>query len=609
MKTAAAYLRCSTDVQTDTSIPDQMHEIETWASAHDYEIVEWFKDGGKSGVTYQQRPDFLRLITTVERCPAFKFIFIYDRSRWGRPQDSAMNEYWEMHCQLHGVKLISLDDPDLTLKPSDLSTRVKKMLKDEEASEYSKKLSRATLRGCKSNAEKGFSSGGFPPYGYKRVAVHKTTGKHRDLKRYFDDRDSKWKGERNIQKEESVLWQLADEQQVKTVQRIFELKVMGVGFQKIAKMLNAEGAVPPNQNPRRIGPPAWGGSTVRSILLNRTYLGERIYNRIPNSPFKKTELGRRPLNKREDWVVVPNAHPAIITQELFDEANKFFKPTGKPRNQALAESPYLLTGLIFCSHCGYPLTGAKWKSGNVKLPHYIDHAYLAKGKSVCAYYGIKKTVVESAALKAIQDVLIEGNAVSLLQSFIVESKTRSNELANDESTLIKMQKEIQTKIDNLIQAVESGIKLDTVVPRIHELEKEKQRISAELDRIRKYKTMDNDDIKEVSSRISKMILEFQTTFDALPILQKKHLIRRFVHRIVIDREKGKVIGYIRKIPKLEHPLIDALYASESPFIAMCAPNEIRTRVPGLKSPCPRPLDDRGGELQIANFRFQIEKTV
>lgn len=38
---------------------------------------------------------------------------------------------------------------------------------------------------------------------------------------------------------------------------------------------------------------------------------------------------------------------------------------------------------------------------------------------------------------------------------------------------------------------------------------------------------------------------------------------------------------------------------------MCAPNEIRTRVPGLKSPCPRPLDDRG--KTIANFQLSISK--
>ncbi len=575
MKTAVGYLRCSTDVQSDTSIPDQRHEIEAWAAKNDFEIIEWFKDEGRSGITHQRRPDFLRLISSVEHRPPFKFIFIYDRSRWGRPQDSSLNEYWETHCRLRGVVLVSLDDPELTLKPSDLSSRVKKMLKDEEASEYSKKLSRATLRGCKSNAEKGFSSGGFPPYGYKRVAIHKTTGKKRDLKRYFDESEGKWKGERNIQKEESVVWEFADESLVKTVKRIFELKAKGVGFHKIAKILNGEGAIPPNQNPRRMGPPSWCGSTIRSMIINRTYLGERIYNRIPNSPFRKTERGTRPTNDKKEWVVVPNAHPSIISKEQFEEANKTLQPTNKPRNQYLAESPYLLTGLIICSHCGYPLTGAKWKSGDKKIPHYIDYSYITKGNSICRYYGIKKNDIEPAVLKAIRDVLIEGNVVSLLQSIVIErAKKLSNGLENDEPTLAKSQKEVQQKIDNLLQAVESGIQMETIVPRLRELEKEKQRTVDELERIRNPKLLDESGIREISSQVSKTLLEFENSFDTLPILQKKHLIRRFVHRIIVDRNAGKVRGYIRRIPKLEHPVVDALYASES-FNALCAPKRTK----------------------------------
>ncbi len=594
MKTAVAYLRCSTDVQSDTSIPDQQHEISVWASKQDFEVIEWFKDEGKSGITHQQRPDFLRLIRTVEHHPSFQYILIYDRSRWGRPQDSSLNEYWETHCKLRGVTLVSLDDPELTLKPSDLSSRVKKMLKDEEASEYSKKLSRATFRGCKSNAEKGFSSGGFPPYAYKRVAIHKVTGERRDLKRYFDQKEGKWKGERNIQKEESVVWDLGDEQSVNAIKRIFELKTKGVGIHKIAKLLNKEGITPPNQNPRRLGPPAWGASTIRSIITNRAYLGERIYNRIPNSPFKRTERGTRPTNDRNDWVVVPNAHPAIISEELFAEANKTFSPSGKRRNQYLAESPYLLTGLILCSHCGYPLTGAKWKSGDKKVPHYIDYGYLTKGNSVCRYYGIKKDEIERGVIKGIKDVLIEGNVASLLQSRVSEkAKGDGTKSVTDEASLSATLKEIDVKIANLLQAVEAGIQLETVTPRLRELEKEKKRAIDELDRLRNPKRLDATSIQDISSQVSRLLLEFESSFDTLPVLEKKHVIRKFVHRIVVDRTEGKVRGYIRRIPRLEHPFVDALYASES-FNVECAPNEIRTRVPSLKSSCPRPLDDRGG---------------
>ena len=597
MKTAVGYLRCSTDVQSDTSIPDQQHEIETWAAGQATRITEWFKDAGRSGITHQQRPEFMRLIRRVENRPDFQYILIYDRSRWGRPQDSALNEYWETHCKLRGVTLVSLEDPDLTLKPSDLSSRVKKMLKDEEASEYSKKLSRATLRGCISNAEKGFSSGGFPPYGYKRVAIHKVTGQRRELKRYFDEREGKWKGERNIQKEESVIWELDDEATVSAVKRIFELKARGVGYHKIARILNEEDVRPPNQNPRRLGPPAWGASSIRSIITNRTYLGERTYNRLPNSPFKRTEQRARPINNRSDWVVVKDAHPPIISPELFEAACKFLRPTYKPRNQYLAESPYLLTGLILCSHCGYPLTGAKWKAGTTKIPHYVDYGYITKGKSVCTFYAIKKDHIEQSVLRAIKDTFIEGNVAPMLQSLLM-SKAQNNpdKSKTKEEMVSHALEDCQAKIDNLLKAVEAGIQMDTIIPRMRDLESEKARHLSELERLRTFDLVQHTDVEEISSQASKMLLQFESSFESLPTLQKKHIIRKFVHRIVVDREGGKVRGYIRRIPRLEHPLVDALYASES-FNAIRTPNEIRTRVPSLKSSCPRPLDDGGNTMQ------------
>jgi len=96
------------------------------------------------------------------------------------------------------------------------------------------------------------------------------------------------------------------------------------------------------------------------------------------------------------------------------------------------------------------------------------------------------------------------------------------------------------KIDNLIPAVESGIQMETMVSRLRELEREKQRIVSELERIRHPKLLDDSGIREISSQVSKTLLEFENSFDTLPVLRKKHLIRRFVHRIIVDRNEEKV---------------------------------------------------------------------
>jgi hypothetical protein len=141
----------------------------------------------------------------------------------------------------------------------------------------------------------------------------------------------------------------------------------------------------------------------------------------------------------------------------------------------------------------------------------------------------------------------------LFQSNVInKGKNQLNTMAIDEPTLIKKQKELQIKIDNLLQAVESGINVETVTPRVRELEKEKQKITVELGRINRSKMQDDNSVKEIASQVSKTVLEFQNSFETLSIIQKKHLIRRFIHRIIVDRDAGKVRGYIRVIPKLEH---------------------------------------------------------
>jgi hypothetical protein len=110
-----------------------------------------------------------------------------------------------------------------------------KVVESAEAPEYSKKLSRATLRGSSANALRGFSSGGTAPYGYERIAISKDTGeKLRTL------RQGEWMRS-NLEK---VVWDLGDPLEVENVKRIFQLKASGYGYVAIADQLNREGSLP-----------------------------------------------------------------------------------------------------------------------------------------------------------------------------------------------------------------------------------------------------------------------------------------------------------------------------------------------------------------------------
>src|SRR3990172_4530235 len=86
-RVAVGYLRCSTENQDDS--PDQQKKaILAFAELKGYPMIEWFTDFGKSGTTFKQRPEFMRLKAAVEQSPPFSTVICYDESRWGRAIDS-----------------------------------------------------------------------------------------------------------------------------------------------------------------------------------------------------------------------------------------------------------------------------------------------------------------------------------------------------------------------------------------------------------------------------------------------------------------------------------------------------------------------------------------
>ncbi|MDR1379550.1 MAG: recombinase family protein [Synergistaceae bacterium] len=61
-----AYARYSSDNRNETSIESQLAEIQRYADAHGYEIVETFIDRERSAAAMkQQRDEFLRMIYSI----------------------------------------------------------------------------------------------------------------------------------------------------------------------------------------------------------------------------------------------------------------------------------------------------------------------------------------------------------------------------------------------------------------------------------------------------------------------------------------------------------------------------------------------------------------
>jgi len=152
---------------------------------------------------------------------------------------------------------------------------------------YNLNLKNETLKGMKENAIRGFHCGGRIPYGYRSIVV-----------------------------DGHVTLVPGEQHEVETVQLIFKLASEGMGGKKIARILN-------EYNETHAIDRRWSPSTVLSILSNQVYLGHRIWNkRTKGSPQFKDE---------SEWIISPNSHPAIISQQLWDAAQSALQQRKKSK--------------------------------------------------------------------------------------------------------------------------------------------------------------------------------------------------------------------------------------------------------------------------------------
>ncbi len=375
---AVGYVRCSTEMQEDS--PDQQKkEILAFAKLQGYVIIEWFVDFGKSGTTFDQRPEFQRLRTSVENKPSYRMVICYDESRWGRAIDAEENTYWRVYFRRYGIDVI------LVKTSVDRNNDFAPMLSAFEgvqASQYSKKLSELTLRGAMNNST--WSNGGTAPYGYVRIAVNTKTGTERILQ----------SGDWAVSGQEKVKWGLGEAEEIVVVQRIFSERVTGKAYILIAQGLNESNIPCPKRGRWRNSDQKWSTVTIKSILDNPVYYGARVYNRNSMSKIQAKQKGREQKlgvsfphwrNQPEEWNVVENAHDGIISKELWTKANTNTRVHNNiKRNGHSYRSQYLLTGLIRCSHCGFAFQGWSGAVKGQRYYKYIDGGW--QNKRVCSFF-------------------------------------------------------------------------------------------------------------------------------------------------------------------------------------------------------------------------------
>ena len=202
------------------------------------------------------------------------------------------------------------------------------------------------------------------------------------------------------------------------VKLIFEWKAEGASHNEICKRLNAMGAITPARRKVELGiwkaekykHTIWQGRSIIDIMKNPTYTGCIVYGRMPKSLYEGIKRHRA---SADELRFIPNAHEAIISQELFDKVQSIFAENAKSMNEKKAQSAEArakiidhFKGIICCGDCGKKMRFIKPtdKKNPItqEFSYYVCGGYLDSGYRNCTRHTIRYTVVAESVLAVIK---------------------------------------------------------------------------------------------------------------------------------------------------------------------------------------------------------------
>ena len=341
----------------------------------DLQLVDFYEDDDFTGQNFE-RDGFERLLSDME-AGRVNMIVTKDLSRLGRDHIET-GFYVEKYFPLNKIRYVAITDNVDTFTDSmeNDMTPFKLMMNDFYSKDISKKI-RATFDTKRRNGE---FIGAFAPYGYKV-----------ETKGSF----------------------VIDEPAAAIVRRIFSEYCKGCTYVSIADMLNAEGVMPPivykKQTTKYAGKPTatglWQPQTIRKILTDKTYIGCMVQQKSRKINYK---LDKYETIKRDQWIVVPDRHEPIITNEVFDMAQNLVgrnnvKYTKNPKTD---DRPiiyqHILSGLVFCGECGNRMTFDRNK--NSTSFNVVCYGYKKKSCTTARYF-IPEIELEDFVLDELNSLL------------------------------------------------------------------------------------------------------------------------------------------------------------------------------------------------------------
>ncbi len=348
LKIAAAYIRVSTDDQTEYSPAAQLRELHDYARQHNLLLDERYvyADEGISGRKADKRPGFMQMISDAQnKDHPFDVVLVHKFDRFARSREDSI--VYKSILKRAGVEVISIKEP---LSEGSYSG-VMEAIYESFAEAYSINLGQEVRKGMTEKALRGEPQTA-PPFGYKL---------------------------------ENGLF-IPHDTEAPIVRQIFERFASGEGFFAISKWLNSRGLTTHRGSP-------FENRTVEYILRNPVYIGKLRWNPKRRSHRNYSD---------PDVLTVDGKHQPLIDLALWESVQARvaeIKATHKYHGRPSSDRKHWLCGIVRCATCGSTLIFSK--------PHYLKCNNYVRGRCQTSQHVRVDDLAEALLQKLREDLFTE----------------------------------------------------------------------------------------------------------------------------------------------------------------------------------------------------------
>ncbi len=425
-------------------------------------------------------------------------IYIPRRDRLARPNNPIDGVQIEQQLHSLGITLVFTDKISLPTPPGErqnVGDLIVSVLDYDQSGKFRKDLAHKIILAQIGLAKSGYSTGGRPPYGFRRWLVKNDGTQVRQLA----------DGERVRMAGHHVVWLPGPDEEIATIARILKM-LESTPASRVAAQLTAEGIPTPDASRYRTDggvrhktSGVWHATTIVNIARNRLLQAVVAYGRrsmgdqlrlSPNGPRPLTDSDFRADNKpkvianNKDGQIVFNAHfKPVVDTETHERLLAILDARagtqrGKPRSRDPSRNP--LGARVFDMNCNWPMYRAPYR----RSFRYVCGCYTQSHGATCSHNWIDGPLAVQFTMSCLLQRMFtfKGKMEACLRQLAARDAADNqghDEIRRLEERLACVEKDLTLAKANLARA-ENDQQFEAIASRFDQLDNAKKALQGQL---------------------------------------------------------------------------------------------------------------------------------